>query len=289
MKSVNFHFKGLMVPVFTPFTADKKQVNYDIVDKYACYLKQKGIKGVLVNGTVGEGTTLRTEERKRITEEWWKVCRKYDLVLMVQIGGTSVADVYELAEHAEKLGVSAILVLPDLFFRPACEEDLVEYLKEVSKYAPTRPLYYFHIPKYTHVKLDLPRFLELAEQHISTFCGIDYVNGDLTEAVTLLKQGRNIFIGHDTILVAALALGFDAAILTTLNIVPEFVITIYESILNNKLREAQEAQIKLNHRIGEITNYGKLDWVESMKTEFNKVNTVFQAGPWRKPTFFKRN
>lgn len=137
---------------FFLFWLHRKTINYDVIDKYAYWLKQKGIKGVLVNGTVSEGTTLRIDERKRITEEWWKVCRKYDLILMVQIGGTSIADVYELAEHAEKIGVSAVLVLPDLFFRPVVEDDLVEYLRDISKYCPTRPLYYYHIPIYTHVK-----------------------------------------------------------------------------------------------------------------------------------------
>jgi len=275
-----------MCPVFTPFSADKKTINYDVIDKYASWLKQKGIKGVLVNGTVSEGTTLRIDERKRVTEEWWKVCRKYDLVCMVQIGGAAIADVYELAEHAEKIGVSAVLVLPDLFFRPIVGEDLVEYLKDISKYCPTRPMYYYHIPIYTHVKFDLVRFCELAEQHINTFCGIEYAHGDLAEGVTLLKQGRNVLLGCDTVLAGALTLGFDAAILTTLNIVPEFVINIYDYVFANKLREAQDAQVKLNHRVWEITNHGKFDWLESMKTEFNKINTVFQCGPWRKPTFF---
>lgn len=136
--------------------------------------------------------------------------------------------------------------------------------------------------------VNLVRFCDLAEQHINTFCGIEYAHSDLAEGVTILKTGRNVLLGSDTILVGALTLGFDAAILTTLNIVPEFVINIYNSIYNNKLREAQEAQVKLNHRIWEITNYGKLDWLEAMKTEFNKINTIFQCGPCRKPTFFKK-
>lgn len=114
-------------------------------------MKQKGIKGVLVNGTTGEGICLRTDERKRVTEEWVKVCRKYEIVCMVQIAGTCIADVYELAEHAEKVGVCAVLCLPDLFFRPSCEEDLVEYLNDISKYCPTRPMYYYHIPEFTCV------------------------------------------------------------------------------------------------------------------------------------------
>lgn len=136
--------------------------------------------------------------------------------------------------------------------------------------------------------MNLVRFCELAEQHINTFCGIEFAHGDLAEGVQILKKGRNVLLGSDTILVAGLTLGFDAAILTLLNIVPEFVVNIYDCVYNNKLREAQEAQIKLNQRVWEITNHGTLDWLETMKTEFNKINTVFQCGPWRKPTFFEK-
>lgn len=115
-------------------------------------MKQHGISGVLVNGTVSEGTNLSTDERKLITEEWWKACRKYDLVLMTQIGGTSVSDVYELAKHAEENEIPAVLCLPELFFRPTVEEELVEYLSNIAKYCPTRPLYYYHIPQITNVR-----------------------------------------------------------------------------------------------------------------------------------------
>lgn len=71
---------------------------------------------------------------------------------MAQIGGTS--DVNELARHAEQIEVSAVLCLPDLFFRPSVEEELVEYLWNVAKYCPTRPLYYYHIPQFSGVRCE---------------------------------------------------------------------------------------------------------------------------------------
>lgn len=131
--------------------------------------------------------------------------------------------------------------------------------------------------------MNVARFCDLAEQRISTFCGLKYTNGDLAQGAACLKQGRNIILGADTVLCGALSLGFDAAILTTLNICPEYSIECYNAICNNKLREAQDAQTKLTRRICEITRNGCGDWVETMKTEFNKVNGALNCGPWRKP------
>lgn len=70
---------------------------------------------------------------------------------MVQIGGTAIYNVYDLAEHAEETKADAVLCLPDLFFKPTCEEDLVDYLKNVAEYCKTRPFFYYHIPSFTKV------------------------------------------------------------------------------------------------------------------------------------------
>lgn len=116
------------------------------------WLKQKAVSAVLVNGTTGEGTTLKVDERMRTAEEWLKACRKHKMLCMVQIGGTSMSEVFELAAHAERISVDAVLCLPDLFFKPAVEEDLVHYIKHIAQYCPTRPMFYYHIPAFTGVR-----------------------------------------------------------------------------------------------------------------------------------------
>lgn len=104
-----------------------------------------------MNGTTGEGVCQRIDERKQNFEEWLKLCRKHDLKCMVQVGGTAVSSVHDLAEHAEVKGADAVLCLPELFFKPTCEEDLVDYLKKVAEHCPTRPLFYYHFPAFTKV------------------------------------------------------------------------------------------------------------------------------------------
>lgn len=136
------------------------------------------------------------------------------------------------------------------------------------------------------ISVNLARFCDLAEERIPTFCGIEYANGDLAEGVTVLKQGRNVLLGSDTVLAAALVLGFDSAILITSNICPEHAVKVFNSISKNNLVEARESQTKLTERIFEITQRGRLDFFESMKNEFNKVNKNFECGPWRKTVSF---
>lgn len=55
------------------------------------------------------------------------------------------------AKHAECNKVDAILCLPELYFKPKTQEELVEYLKLVGDAAPNTPLLYYHIPAFTNV------------------------------------------------------------------------------------------------------------------------------------------
>lgn len=130
----------------------------------------------------------------------------------------------------------------------------------------------------------MPRFYDLIETELSTFCGMKYTNGDMEAGVQLIKDGRNIILGADTILWGALSLGFDAAILTTLSICPEMIVDIYQHFLNNNQIEGLKAQRTLNQRIKDIMSKDTGEWVENMKNEFNKTNASFKLGPVRKPT-----
>ncbi|XP_055904957.1 N-acetylneuraminate lyase-like isoform X2 [Eupeodes corollae] len=281
-KKVTLEFKGLMAPVFTSFNDDKKRsIQVDNIDVYARFLKNKGVHGVLVNGTTGEGPVLNLAERKLVTEKWWEASKKHDLTLMVQIGGAPLPDVIEMAIHAESLGVHAILCLPELYFKPKNVESLVEYFKLIGKYCPNTPLLYYHIPMFVGLNLHMPTFCDLAEAQIPNFVGIKYTSNDLDLGTACLKPGRNIFLGADTLLIAGLVLGFDSAIMTTLNICPEFSINIMKCMENNQIQEAQQSQKALTGRVNQILAQGNGEWVPSMKKAFNNLKSGVSAGPVR--------
>lgn len=105
----------------------------------------------MVNGSTGEGMTLTVDERMKLAEKWFEVTRKYDLKMLLNIGGLDLPELYLLAEHAEKLKVDAVMVLPDLFYKPKTEEDLFYYFKDIVAHMPTRPVFYYHIPIMTEV------------------------------------------------------------------------------------------------------------------------------------------
>lgn len=111
---------------------------------------------IKVNGTTGEGVSMTTKERLDVVNEWVKASALFGQTVMVQVGGTNMADVKTLAREAEKAKVSSILCLADLFFRPSTVDDLLKYLNIVSKEAPSTPLLYYHIPSFTGINGEFP-------------------------------------------------------------------------------------------------------------------------------------
>lgn len=245
-----------MAPTFTPFNKNN-EIAYDQIAPYAEFLKLKGISAILVNGTSGEGMLLTLIERKKVTEKWAEVCKMYGILLMVQIAGCSFADVIDLAQHAEGLGVDGILCLPELYFKPKTVEKLVDYMREIAAYCPKTPLYYYHIPMFTQVDLPMASFMELARQKIPSFVGIKYTSGDLEKGVQCLKFGQ-VFLGSDTILSGALALGFNCAIMTSLNIHPEMSINIIKLTEEGNVKEAFEQQKILNDFVASTLKNGEI-------------------------------
>lgn len=223
----------------------------DVLDDYGNSLKQRGVPAVLVNGTTGEGTLLTLGERKQLTEAWRKVCTKHDIYLMVMITGCNLKGVEELARHAEKFHVDGVLCLPELYHKPKSIEKLVDYFKIISNFCPETALYYYHYPVMSGVDLNVAEFMERAKQEIPTFYGIKYTSGDLEKGIQCLKHGQ-VFLGSDTVLLGAMALGFNSTIMTTLNICPEHSIRIMDAFNKGKLSEALQHQQKLNYEIQEI-------------------------------------
>ncbi|XP_063700003.1 N-acetylneuraminate lyase A-like [Culicoides brevitarsis] len=268
----NFTFKGFMVPVFTPFKADKS-LDLEVIPKYAEYLKQKGIDAILVNGTTGEGMSMTTQERKSVAEKWAVERARLNFTMMVQIGGTSSADVFELARHAESIQVDGVLILPQLYKKPQSEAELIEYLEQVATHCPNTPIFYYHIPKYTKVDVNISRVISLARARLPTFAGVKDSSANLEQIVHALDAGVTIFLGTNAIFVGSLALGFDSFIMTPLNIYPEMNQAIREWMAEGNVTAARQLQKELNEKIREITEKG--EFTAAMKAKFNQIVANF--------------
>ncbi|XP_077285636.1 N-acetylneuraminate lyase-like isoform X2 [Arctopsyche grandis] len=280
-KAMNFTFRGLMCPVFTPFKPDFS-LNLEKIPEYALYLKENNVHGILVNGTSGEGYSMNVEERKLVAEAWIKEAKKYNMHMMLQVGGAPLPDVITLAKHAEELKVDSILTLPELYIKPTNTNDLVDYLEIVSKAAPNTPLLYYHIPMFTSETLSMSELITEAKKSVKTFKGIKFTSNNLTEGkAAFLASGNDcvVFLGADSVLLDAFILGFDSSIGTTFNMsnLGFDIMELMKRKDNTKMTEARECQEKLSAVITTISQHG--NWVQTMKAAMGLLTKIDVGQP----------
>ncbi|KAI4480549.1 hypothetical protein M0804_010102 [Polistes exclamans] len=282
MPPVKFDYKGLIAPVFTPFTPDG-HLNLSVIPAYANYLHENGIKGVLVNGTTGEGMSMNIEERKEVAEAWSKAVTSTNQYLMIQVGGSNLPDVIHLAKHAQTIGADSILVLPELYFKPDCQLNLRNYLKTIAQEVPDMPMLYYHIPLYTNVTLDIGSFLDFIGNEIPSLVGVKFTHTDLVQASHILNARNGmfkIFLGCDQLISSGCVLGIDSFIVTSINLFPKHISKLVHANEFSDLPDIRKMQEKIISAIDAITTFG--DWIQSMKIAMQIISPI-DVGPPRLP------
>ncbi|XP_014213795.1 N-acetylneuraminate lyase [Copidosoma floridanum] len=281
---LRYAYRGLVVPVFTPFKNDSKRtVNASLIPRYSDYLRSKSITGVLVNGTTGEGMTMTVGERKKVAEAWSAAAKINDQHLVVQIGGTNLADVKDLASHAESLGVSAILSLPELYYKPSSVDQLFDYLTEISDAAPKTPLLYYHFPNMSKVSIHMGRFLESIGDRIPTLVGIKFTSTNLEEASHAVQADNRrftIFLGSNEIIPAASVVGIESFMPSTANLFPELVRAIIEHSRDGDYKNAKAKQETLLQVFKGLARLGNP--IVCMKAAMAQLSPI-EVGPSREP------
>ncbi|XP_053597155.1 N-acetylneuraminate lyase [Microplitis demolitor] len=283
MARLPYIYRGFIAPVFTPFNYRNSTLNLSIIPKYAKYLVENGVNGVLVNGTTGEGVSMSVSERKQVAEAWANAVKITKQHLMIQVGGAPFPDVVELAKHAEGLKVDSILCLPELYFKPTDTKNLMNYLKNVGEAAPNTPLLYYHIPMLTNVNIHMGEFLNLIGDAIPSFVGIKFTSTNLEEGAQAVRANSNqfvVFLGTNLLISAGYSVGIDSFIPTSINMFPGDAIKISDASKQGDGLKATELQEKLSQAVIAISRHG--NWVTTMKAAMALLNTI-DLGPVRLP------
>ncbi|XP_053481970.1 N-acetylneuraminate lyase isoform X2 [Ictalurus furcatus] len=275
---------GLIAATFTPLTP-QGELNLAVIGPYVDYLLEKqSVHSVFVNGTTGEGCSLTVQERKQLAEEWCRQGKgKLDRVI-IHVGCLSVKESQELARHAASVGADAIAVISPFFFKPSNAEALRMFLKEVGSAAPQLPLYYYHLPSMTGVKLNVSEVLEGIEKQIPSFRGVKFSGVDLRDLGRCINycclRGWSVLYGVDEQLLGALPLGVDGAVGSTYNYAGNVMNRMLSAYEKGDLLLAQTLQVKLKDTITFATSLG---FDLAMNKQMMSLSSGLPMGPPRLP------
>ena len=241
MKSAPFKPHGVLPALVTPLTAD------ETVDEKALRALVRHVlphvDGVVPCGTTGEFVYLTPDEQRQIIEIVVdEVAGRVPVV--AGTGAPSTRQVIQLARAAQKAGASACLVVTPYFLHPS-DKGIYQHFSAVA-HAVDIPIIMYNIPQVVDAYLPRTVVEDLAD--IPNIVALKDSSGNLTYTMEVLEmtQGRlDVLIGHDEVVLPALAGGCSGMILASAQVFPEIWQQVFAAVQAGDLETARKLQFSV--------------------------------------------
>ena len=212
-------FKGSLPALITPFK--NGELDLDTLKKLVEWHVGEGSNGLVPVGTTGESPTLTHEEHEKVVEEVVRASAGR-LPVIAGAGSNNTLESIRLAQHAEKVGADAVLVVTPYYNKPT-QRGLIAHFTAIHD-STNIPIVIYNIPGRSVIDMTPETMGELAK--LERIIGVKDATGDLAR-VPLTR----ITCGHDFMQLSgedATALGYNAhggvgCISVTANVAPKLV------------------------------------------------------------------
>src|SRR5579872_5487938 len=220
-------FRGSFTALVTPFKnggLDEKAFR-DLVD----WQIAEGTNGLVPVSTTGESPTLSHQEHRDVVE--WCVDQAGGRIPVVAgAGSNSTKEAIDLAQHAEKAGADAVLVVTPYYNKPN-QEGLYQHFKAVND-AIGIPIIIYNIPPRSVIDMSVDTMKRLYE--LKNIVGVKDATGNVARTSLQRHAMGPDFIqlsGEDMTALAVMASGGHGCISVVSNIAPSLCAELQEQCL----------------------------------------------------------
>lgn len=247
----NILFRGILPALVSPVSEDG-EVLVGETERLVKWQMSEGVNGFYICGSTGEGLLLKKETRKKLLEVVLDAVQG-KVPVITHVGAIDLPTTLELAVHAREAGAAAVSSIPPIYFQYG-EREVIEYYKQIAAAAEI-PLVMYGVGL-ANTKLTVSLVEELMK--VENIIGIKWTYPDYY-SMGLLKNinGGNINVinGPDEMLICGLAIGADAGIGTTYNVMPGLFVKLYDAYQNGRVEEAKTLQQTINRVITVLIKY----------------------------------
>lgn len=235
------NFRGSYTALVTPFknggldeAGFRQFVNWQI---------SEGTHGLVPVGTTGESPTVNHDEHQRVVE-WCVDEAKGRVPVIAGAGSNSTAEAIGLAQHAEKAGAAAVLVVTPYYNKPT-QEGLYQHFKAIND-AIGIPIIIYNIPGRSVIDMSVETMKRLYD--LKNISGVkdataNPVRVSLQRAA--LGEGFNQLSGEDGTALAFNAHGGHGCISVTSNVAPRLCSEFQSACQRGDYAQALQLQDKL--------------------------------------------
>ncbi len=234
---MNVNWQGVYSALLTPFTTDNTIDSLMFTINLNAQI-EAGIDGIIIGGSLGEASTLLSNEKIELLKLSKDVMKRAVPVIM-NIAEQSTKSAIESATDAEKNGADGLMLLPPMRYK-ADETETVTYFKEVAK-ASSLPIMIYNNPYDYKIEVTLPMFEQLADiPSIQAVKESTRLLSNLTKMKNLFGDRFKILCGVDTLALEELALGADGWVGGLVDAFPAETVAIYKLIKAGDYLSARE-------------------------------------------------
>lgn len=231
--------RGLWVASLTPLDASGR-IDGGLFAAHCRWLFERGVEGVAVFGTTGEGQSFSVRERIDAVDALLRAGIPGDRVV-VGTGCAAVPDAVELTRHALSSDVAAAMVLPPFFWKgqdaAAVAHGIGSVIEGVND--PALRVILYHIPQVSAVAIDAPAIGLLRKRFGAVVAGIKDSSADFVHFDTALTAYPDMlhFAGAEPQFARVLEVGGAGTICGLGNVAPKIM-----ARLRDGRSAAQDAQ-----------------------------------------------
>ena len=231
------NIKGVIPALITPFD-EHEEFDENRMRKLVNHLIERGMDGLYLTGSTGEGFLMTPEERKKVVEVVIDEVHGR-IPVIVHVGAISTKISIDLAKHAYATGADAISSVPPFYWKFK-EENIYKYYEAVSMSTPL-PMIVYNVPLAGLLGFDF--ICRLA--NIPNVKGVKYTactHQDIYKCKDKISQDFMVYSGADEMAVSGIINEADGIIGSFYSMMPDVFKDIYQKVKSGDIAGAQKKQ-----------------------------------------------
>lgn len=242
-------FEGITIALNAAYD-EAGEVSIERTRQLARFYADKGVVGLYIGGSTGEGILQNVEERKRTLEAVTAEVGN-ELTIIAHVGAPSTRDSVELARHAEQAGAAAISAVPSIYY--PLSETAVEAHWQAIVDSTELPFIMYHIPLTTGFHLSTRLLAKMAKQPKVAGVKVTTMSSyELQQFKAIGGDGFMVFNGPDEQYLAGKIMGATGGIGGSYGVMPELFVGIDRFMNEGNVALAQKWQFRVNGIISKL-------------------------------------
>ena len=231
-------FAGVMPAITTPFD-DDFSVDHAYLAKHVKWLADNGVAGIIPLGSLGEGNTLRFDEKVQILETCVGALER-SIPVAPGIAAASTREAVELAREAGRIGCAGLMALPPYVHNGKWHETRAHFAATFE--ATELPCMLYNNPVAYGVDVRPEQIADLAKDH-DNLVAVKESSGDsrrITAIKALAGDRLGVLAGLDDLIVEGIAAGATGWVAGLVNALPKESVQLFDQTMKGGPQAALE-------------------------------------------------